>query len=93
MATESFDYMSGQRKPHDIRSLKMRDNWTNFGYIGLIYLIMAVTLIATLSSYAAVANAGLSWWWDLPTTVVAIVVIGASQHQLGGIIHEGTHYM
>ena len=40
------------------------------------------------------ARAGeISWWWTVPSTFVAIVAIGASQHQFGGVIHEGTHYM
>ncbi|MBU1209691.1 MAG: fatty acid desaturase [Alphaproteobacteria bacterium] len=93
MSTDSFGYIAGQTRQQDIRSLKARDNLTNFGYIGFIYLIMAVTLGVTLWSYAAVAEAGRSWWWNAPMTVLAIVVIGASQHQLGGIVHEGTHYI
>ena len=28
-----------------------------------------------------------------PATSLAIVAIGASQHQFGGAMHEGTHYM
>lgn len=93
MSAESFTYTTSPRERHDIRSLKARDNWTNFAYIGLIYVIMAATLVATLWSYFAVSAAGLSWWWNIPLSIVAILVIGASQHQLGGIIHEGTHYM
>lgn len=94
MSTETISSMTaGQTRPHDIRTLKSRDNTTNLGYIGAIYVVIAATLVATLWSYAAVAEAGLSWWWDIPITSFAIVVIGASQHQLGGIIHEGTHYI
>lgn len=93
MTTDSFSYLTGKPSRHDIRSLKARDNWTNFGYIGLIYLIMAVTMAATLWSYTAVAADGLPWWWNIPMTVFAVAVIGASQHQLGGIVHEGTHYV
>ena len=71
--------------------LKARDNTTNFVYIAQVYLIMIGTIAATIWSYSVVADAGLSWWWNVPATFVAILIIGASQHQLGGIIHEGTH--
>lgn len=77
----------------DIRALKARDNWTNFGFIAQVYLIIAATIVAALWSYAAIAEAGLSWWWNIPATVVAVAIVGASQHQLGGITHEGTHYI
>lgn len=73
--------------------LKARDNTTNFIYIAQVYLIMIGTIAATIWSYSAVADAGLAWWWNIPATFVAILIIGASQHQLGGIIHEGTHYI
>ncbi|KUO55944.1 MAG: hypothetical protein APF80_12230 [Alphaproteobacteria bacterium BRH_c36] len=93
MSTDSFGYISRPTRQQDIRSLKARDNWTNLGYIAFIYLVMVVALVATLWSYSAVAGAGLAWWWNAPMTTLAIVVIGASQHQLGGIVHEGTHYI
>ena len=42
--------------------------------------------------FAAMSGA-IAWWWSIPATLAAIVVIGASQHQFGGAIHEGTHFM
>jgi fatty acid desaturase len=93
MSIESFLDSPQERRRQDIHSLRERDNSTNLAYIGYVYLIMGITLAATLWSYSEVASLGLSWWWDLPMTAVAIIVIGASQHQLGGIIHEGTHYI
>lgn len=77
----------------EIKDLKARDNVTNIYYIGRIYVIVAATVAATLWSYSAVANMGLGWWWNIPATFVAWLAIGASQHQLGGVVHEGTHYM
>jgi fatty acid desaturase len=77
----------------EINALKERDNWTNVRHIAFVYLVLIGTLAATLWSYAFVAGQGLGWWWSIPATVLAITVIGAVQHQLGGIIHEGTHYI
>lgn len=76
-----------------VKQLKERDDHTNFRYIALVYTIIFVTIGATVWSFHLVAGAGLGWWWNIPAVIVATVVIGASQHQLGGIIHEGTHYI
>jgi hypothetical protein len=79
------------RRGEAIRELKKRDNHTNFYHIGFVYLVIAATIAATIWSYHLVAAQGLGWWWDIPMTIAAITVIGASQHQFGGAIHEGTH--
>ena len=34
-----------------------------------------------------------AWWWSIPVTVLAVIAVGASQHQFGGAVHEGTHYI
>ena len=83
----------GVRRGEAIRELKKRDNHTNFYHIGFVYLVIAVAIAATIWSYHLVAAEGLGWWWDLPATIAAITVIGASQHQFGGVIHEGTHFI
>lgn len=83
----------GRRDAAEIQALKERDNWTNFRYLAGVYLVMTATIVATLWSFGAVAAAGLGWWWNIPAVVLAVIVIGASQHQLGGVIHEGTHYI
>lgn len=81
------------RRGEAIRELKKRDNYTNFHHIGFVYLVIALAIGATIWSYHFVAAEGLGWWWDIPATIAAITVIGASQHQFGGVIHEGTHFI
>lgn len=81
-----------RRRSEEIAELKARDNATNFIYIAAVYLVLFTTLGVTLWSYAATAEAGYAWWVNIPVTAVAVVIIGAVQHQFGGIIHEGTHY-
>ena len=34
------------------------------------------------------ASAGWSFWWDVPVGLVAIVLVGAGQHQMSGLAHE-----
>lgn len=77
----------------DVQALKARDNHTNFKHIAFVWLVIAATIAAAIWSYALVAAAGLSWWWNVPATVLAVIIIGGSQHQLGGIVHEGCHYI
>lgn len=77
----------------EIQSLKARDNTTNLAYLARVWLIIGVTAAMTVSAFSAIAATGWSAWWMLPVGVLAVVVMGASQHQLGGAIHEGAHFM
>lgn len=83
----------GVRRGDAIRELKKRDNYTNFAHIGFVYLVIIASVAATIWSYGIIAEAGLGWWWNIPMTLVAIVAVGASQHQFGGVIHEATHFI
>ena len=66
----------------EIAELKARDNHTNVFYIGMVYLVLVATIGITIWSYAAIADAGLSRWYNIPMTVLAVIIIGAVQHQL-----------
>src|SRR6185437_12314840 len=83
----------GVRRGEAIRELKKRDNHTNFWHIGYVYLVIVASIAATIWSYHLVAGAGFGWWWDIPMTLIGITAVGASQHQFGGVIHEGTHFI
>lgn len=74
-------------------ALKARDNVTNWRHIAFVWAVIATTIGTGLWLESLVAqNAiGLAWW--VVYFAFAVVVIGASQHQLGGIIHEGTHFL
>jgi fatty acid desaturase len=76
-----------------VQALKKRDNFSNFIYIGKVWLIGIATIVATIWSFYFVASQGLGWWWNIPAATVAVLIMGACQHQLGGIVHEGTHYI
>lgn len=77
----------------EIAKLKERDNTTNVGYLAIVYGIMAVTIAATVWAFEAALAGDLAWGWAIAVSIVAVFSMGASQHQLGGAIHEGTHYM
>ena len=77
----------------EVQSLKARNNLTNWKHLARIYLVIAAAVTGAVWAIEAARAGELSWWWTVPVTLVAITVIGASQHQFGGAIHEGTHYM
>jgi len=77
----------------ELQSLKERDNHTNWRFLAINYAIFVATIAATLYSYRYAETSGLGLWLTVPVTVTAIVIIGGFQHQLGGVIHEATHYM
>ncbi len=76
----------------EMQALKARDNITNIFYIAQVYTIMILTISATVISYTYFLSGSLNWLWLIPVTILSTVIMGASQHQLGGITHEGTHY-
>ncbi len=76
-----------------IQALKERDNVTNFTYLAGVYSVIAVTVAATIWSFGAISEAGISWWWKIPPALLAIIIMGGSQHQLAGAVHEAAHFM
>ena len=76
-----------------IRSLKARDNHTNWRHLGVVWGVIAGTIAATIYAEHWLAASGRSLWWMVPVDVLAVFILGASQHQLGGVIHEGTHFL
>ncbi len=77
----------------DLQRLKQRDNHTNLRYLAVNYAIFLATIGFTLWSFQIADVSGLGVWLSVPVTVLAVVIIGGFQHQLGGVIHEGTHYI
>ena len=76
-----------------ISALRELDNTTNIRFIAATWLVIAVTVAAAVWCYTAFNAGEISFWWTIPVTICAALIIGAAQHQLGGIIHEGTHFL
>jgi fatty acid desaturase len=73
--------------------LRQTDNWTNWYYLLRTWLYLGVVVALAIGFFEQRAAWGLSWWWNLPVALVAIVLVGAGQHQLTGLAHEGAHYI
>lgn len=77
----------------EVAALKnARDNITNFVHIARVYAIILGTVGLGVACFLYRAENGASPLWDLLVVALAALLIGASQHQLGGAGHEATHF-
>jgi fatty acid desaturase len=76
-----------------LQQLRRTDNVTNWYYLARSYLYLILVIGGTVWFYQWRQSAGLSFWWDVPVTVLAVVLVGAGQHQLSGLAHEGSHHI
>src|SRR5262245_753376 len=83
---------SDRRLKRKLRELCQTDNITNFFYIARVYLVLALTIGGTIYFDFFRGECGGSWLWNVPVFLTAILVIGASHHQLAGAGHEATHH-
>jgi len=87
--------MSQMRRvdPAELQRLKQRDNTTNIQHLVHVWAVIGVSIAGAIALEHWLAANGHSMWWLAPVATLVIIAVGASQHQLGGAIHEGTHYM
>jgi len=76
-----------------LQELRQTDNFTNLFYLIRTYLFLAMVIAGTLWFYHLQAEQGWNWAWNVPVTFVAIILIGAGQHQLTGLAHEAAHHI
>jgi fatty acid desaturase len=76
-----------------LQQLRRTDNCTNLYFVLRTYVYLAAVLGLTVWFYLARAEAGWPVWWDVPVTLLAVVLVGAGQHQLTGLAHEASHHI
>jgi fatty acid desaturase len=76
-----------------VNQLRTIDNVTNWFYLVREYLVLGTIVGLTIALYMNWESWGLAWAWNVPVTLLAIVLIGAGQHRLTNLAHEGSHYM
>jgi fatty acid desaturase len=89
----SIASLNDPRVKQKLHELRQTDNVTNLLYFLRTYLFLAVVISGTLAFYHLIAVNEWSWWWDVPVTIIAIVLVGAGQHQLTGLAHEASHHI
>jgi len=77
----------------DIKALRELDNTANIRVILGTWVLIALTVCLSVWCYQAFLAGDISFGWTIAVTILAALTIGAAQHQLGGIIHEGTHFL
>ena len=76
-----------------LQRLRRTDNLTNWYYLARTYLYLAAVIGGAVWFFELARADVISFWWTIPTALVAIVLVGAGQHQLSGLAHEGVHHI
>src|SRR5262245_17893171 len=76
-----------------LQELRRTDNFTNLYYLARTYLFFAVVIGGVVWFDVYRAAEGWSILWDIPLYLLAVVLVGAGQHQLSGLAHEGVHHI
>jgi fatty acid desaturase len=74
-----------------IKSLCTADNWTNAWYLLRTWVYLIAVVGGTMYLFARISDGGYPRWWNVPVALVAIILVGAGQHQLTGLAHEASH--
>lgn len=77
----------------ELQRLRRTDNVTNWYYVLRAYLYLAVVIGGAVAAFEYVRVYDLGWWWGIPVALVGVVLVGAGQHQLSGLAHEGVHHI
>lgn len=76
-----------------IHPFRRLDNHTNLLYLAADYATLFAALASTIAFLHFRADWGIAWYWTIPVVALAVFVIGAGQHRLAGLGHEGAHYI
>jgi len=76
-----------------LQRLRQTDNYTNLWYVLRTYIFLTFVIGGTIAFYEYRESWGLPWWLNIPITLLAIVLVGAGQHQLSGLAHEASHHI
>lgn len=82
--------LSDPRIKDKLQELRRTDNVTNLFYLLRTYLFLTLVIGGAIWFYAI---NDWSPWLNLPVAIIAIVLIGAGQHQLTGLAHEASHHI
>jgi fatty acid desaturase len=76
-----------------LQQLRQTDNYTNLYYLARTYVYLVAVIGGAIALYHYQQAAGWSAWWNVPVALLAIVLVGAGQHQLAGLAHEASHHI
>src|SRR6516164_6051213 len=85
--------LQDSRLKQKMQELRRTDNVTNIYYLVRTYLYLTLVIGGTIWFYYFQAANELSFLWNIPVTILAIILVGAGQHQLTGLAHEASHHI
>jgi len=77
----------------NLQELRRTDNWTNWFYLIRSYLVLLVVIGGAVWFDQVRQAEGWCWGYSAALFTLAIVIVGATQHQLSGLAHEGVHHI
>ena len=93
MATDTTaKALNDQYLKEQLQILRQADNITNLWYIVVSYIYLITTIGLTIAFFEYREQFGAPLWTTIPITILAVFMIGAGQHQLTGLGHEGSHH-
>jgi fatty acid desaturase len=78
--------LTGPEVKAKLHALRRLDNVTNWLYLAGAYSFLAMSLAGAIA-----LDRWVPGWCRLPVLILAVALIGAGQHQLSALGHEGVH--
>ena len=91
MAPDELPFLRDSNFRQFLQDVRETDNRTNWLYIVRSWLFLAVVLVAAVLGLEWIALSGIGWSWTLPIIFASALLVGAAQHHLGVLGHEGSH--
>lgn len=82
--------LSDPRIKEKLQELRRTDNYTNLFYVARTYIYLTLVIGGAIWFYHW---NDISFWLNVPVTILAILMVGAGQHQLTGLAHEASHHI
>jgi fatty acid desaturase len=74
-----------------LQDIRQTDNRTNWLYIARSWFFLLVVLASAVAGLEWVLASDAGWGWAIPIVIVFGLLVGAGQHHLGVLGHEGSH--
>jgi len=75
-----------------LRELRQTDNWRNWFYLARTYALLAFVIGGAIWFYHQTRGNHLWLPWNVAVFAIAIVMVGALQHQMATLAHEAVHH-
>jgi fatty acid desaturase len=75
-----------------LQELRQTDNWRKWLYVLRTYFLIAAVVGGAIWFYQSTRASDLWLVWNVPVFAVAILAVGALQHQMATLAHEAVHH-